>query len=145
MLMAQKWPTWTRSESVLFQFKSKADKSPECNKSQTAILYTAFGVLINVWNFSVVVQSLSHVQLFVTPWTAARQASLSVGFPRQEYWSRSPFPSAGDLPEQGIKPMSLACPALGGKFFTTEPPGKINFFSCQLFKSYLWCQIILRN
>ena len=144
MLLAQKWPTWTRSESVLFQFKSQTDKSPECSKSQTPVLYTAFGVLINVWNFSVV-QSLSHVQLFVTPWTAARQASLSVGFPRQEYWSRLTFPSPGDLPEQGIEPMSLASPALGGKFFTTEPPGKRNFFSCQLFKSHLWCQIILRS
>ena len=60
----------------------------------------------------------------MTPWTAAHQASLSVGFPRQEYWSGLPFPSPGDLPEQGIEPMSLASPALAGKFFTTEPPGK---------------------
>ena len=40
---------------------------------------------------------LSHVQLFVTPWTVARQAPLSMGFPRQEYWSGLPFPSPGDL------------------------------------------------
>ena len=43
-------------------------------------------------------QSLSHVQLFATPWTVARQAPLSTGFPRQEYWSGLPFPSPGDLP-----------------------------------------------
>ena len=42
-------------------------------------------------------------------------------FPRHEYWSRLPFPSSGDLPDPGIK---LACPALAGGFFTTEPPGK---------------------
>ena len=45
---------------------------------------------------------------FVTPWTAARQAPLSMGFSRQEYWSGVPFPSPGDLPNPGIEPMSLA-------------------------------------
>ena len=55
------------------------------------------------------------------PWTVAHQAPLSVGFPRQECWSRLPFPSPGDLPDPGIEPVS---PALAGRFFTTEPPGK---------------------
>ena len=58
---------------------------------------------------------------FVTPWTVAHQASLSMGFPRQEFWSGLPFPYPGDLPDLGIKPAS---PALEGGFFTTEPPGK---------------------
>ena len=58
---------------------------------------------------------------FATPLTVACQAPLSVGFPRQEYWSGLPFPSPGDLPDLGIKPMSSA---LAGRFFTTEPPGK---------------------
>ena len=53
--------------------------------------------------------------------TVALQAPLSMGFPRQEYWSGLPFPSSGDLPNPGIEPMS---PALAGVFFTTEPPGK---------------------
>ena len=44
-----------------------------------------------------------------------------MGFPRQEYWSRLPFPSPGDLPDPGIEPVS---PALAGRFFTTEPPDK---------------------
>jgi len=69
----------------------------------------------------VVVQSLSRVQLFATPWTIAHQAPLSMGFSRQEYWSGLPFPSAGDLPGPGIEPAS---PALAGGFLTTEPPGK---------------------
>ena len=47
-----------------------------------------------------------HVQLFVIPWTVAHQASLSMGFPRQEYWSGFPFPSPRDLPDPGIKPTS---------------------------------------
>ena len=54
------------------------------------------------------VKSLSRVQLFATPWTVAYQASLSMGFSRQEYWSGVPFPSPGDLPDPGIEPRSPA-------------------------------------
>ena len=57
----------------------------------------------------------------VTLWTVARQAPLSMGFPRQEYWSGLPFPSPGHLPDPRIKPVS---PALAGGFFITESPGK---------------------
>ena len=60
----------------------------------------------------VVIQSLSRVQLSVTPWTVARQAPLSVGFLRQEYWSGLPFPSLGDLPNAGIEAASLTSPAI---------------------------------
>ena len=67
----------------------------------------------------VIVELLSHVQLFEIPWTAARQAPLSMGFPRQEYWGGLPFPSPGDHPYPGIKPTSPASPALPGGFFTT--------------------------
>ena len=49
---------------------------------------------------------LSPVRLFATPWSVARQASLSLGFPRQEYWSGVPFPPPGDLPDPGIEPAS---------------------------------------
>ena len=55
------------------------------------------------------------------PWTVACQTPLSMGFPRQEYWSGLPFPSPGDLPNPGIKPAS---PALARGFFTTAAPGK---------------------
>ena len=58
---------------------------------------------------------------FVTVWTVACQTPLSMGFPRQEYWSGLPFPSPGHLPDPGIEPAS---PELAGGFFTTEPyPG----------------------
>ena len=56
----------------------------------------------------------------MTRWTVAQQAPLSMGFPKQEYWSMFPFPSPGNLPDPGIKPTP---PALPGIFFTTEPPG----------------------
>ena len=61
----------------------------------------------------------------VTPRAVARQAPLSMGFPRQEYWSGLPFPPPGDLLNPGVKPVALAVPAFSGKFFTTESPRKI--------------------
>ena len=54
-------------------------------------------------------KSLSRVRLFVIPWTVVYQASLSMGFSRQEYWSGLPFPSPGDLPDQGSNPGLLHC------------------------------------
>ena len=66
---------------------------------------------------------LSCVWLIATPWTVAHEAPLSMGFPRQDYWSRLPFPTTGDLPDPGIEPAS---PALAGGFFchwaTREAP-----------------------
>ena len=68
---------------------------------------------------------LGCIQLFVALWTVARQTSLSMGFPRQEYCSGLPVPPLGDLPDPGIKPESCASPTLAGGFFTTEPPGSL--------------------
>ena len=67
---------------------------------------------------------LSHVQLFATPWTVACQAPLSMGFPRQEYWSGLPFPSLGDLPDPQIEHSSLKSPALQVNPLPTKPPRK---------------------
>ena len=63
----------------------------------------------------------------VTPGTVARQAPLSMEFPRQEYWSGVPFPSPEDLPVPWIKPTSLASPASAGGLFTIEPFGFLMF------------------
>ena len=63
---------------------------------------------------------LSRVRLFATPWTVARQAPLSMGFSRQEYWSGLPFPPPEDLPDPGIEPVSPVSPALAGGFVITE-------------------------
>ena len=62
-------------------------------------------------------RALSHVQLSAIPWTVAYRSPLSMGFPRQEYWSGVPFPTSGGLPDPGIEPKSLASPALAGRFF----------------------------
>ena len=68
---------------------------------------------------------------FALLWTVAHQASLSMGFLRQEYWSGLLFPSPGDLPDPGIEPSS---PALAGVLFTTELPGR-PFFKLTWFQA----------
>ena len=84
---------------------------------------------------------LSHVQLSVTPWAVARQAPLSMGFPRQEHSSRLAFPPPRDLPDLGIKPMSLVT----GRFFDTVLPGKLKELYYKIkniffvFYVYLFC------
>ena len=76
--------------------------------------FTSSDILLRKW------KSLSRVQLFTIPWTVVYQASLSMGFSRQEYWSGLPFPAPGDLPNPGIKPRS---PALQADALPSEPPG----------------------
>ena len=58
------------------------------------------------------------------PWTVAHQIPPSMEFSREEYWSSLPFPSPGNLSDPVVELMSVASPALAGKFFTTAPPGK---------------------
>ena len=78
-----------------------------------------------LWSWSIwAFLSFSHVWLFEVPWPVVCQAPLSMDFSRQNYWSRLPLPTPGDLPNPRIQPMSLASPTLTGRFFTTAPPGK---------------------
>ena len=77
-----------------------------------------------------VLSHFSHVQLFVTIWTIACQATISMGFFRQESWRGLPCPPPGDLPNPGIKSVCLA-PALSGGFFTTSATWEAPF-SCRM-------------
>ena len=98
------------------------------SRTGAATYFSAFSVnlrtvtapLVVVFSCSVVSDSL------VTPWTIACQAPLSMGFPRQEYWSGLPFPPPGNLPNPGIEPTS---PALAGGFFTTSATREAPFQS----------------
>ena len=74
-----------------------------------------------------------------TPRAIAFQALISMGFPRQEYWSELPFPSPGDLPSSGIEPAS---PALAGGFFTTEPSAKPHINKCVMCLGTQSCPIL---
>ena len=81
------------------------------------------------------VQLLSCVQLFVTLWTAACQAPLSMEFSRQECWSELSFPSPGDLPDPGIEPES---PSLQADSLPSEPPGKTKPSKGHIFKNFFY-------
>ena len=86
----------------------------------------------------IVLSRFSHVQLFVTPWTVAGQAPLSMGFSRQEWWIGLPFPSPKDLPDAGIKPEPLTSPASAGGFFTTSA-------SWEALLTRLVCQLLMSS
>ena len=85
--------------------------------------------------------SFSHVQLFGTLWTVAHQAPLSLGFSRQESWSRLPCPPPGDLSNPGIELVSPMSSALAGGFFTTRANWEVPCSRYQYFISVL-CEII---
>ena len=74
----------------------------------------------------------SVVLYSATPWTAARQAPLSVEVSRQEYWSGLPCPSSGDLPKPGIEPGS---PTLQADSLPSEPPGKLLTYALMFYLS----------
>ena len=76
-------------------------------------------------------QSLSRVQLFVTPWTIARQASLSMGFSRQEYWRALPCLPPGNLPHPGIEPASAAPSALQADSLPLSQQGSLGVCACK--------------
>ena len=64
--------------------------------------------------------------IFMSQWTVSHQASLSMEFSRQQYWSGLPCSPSGDLPDPEIKPMSLMSPALAGNFFTTSTTWEVH-------------------
>ena len=75
---------------------------------------------------------------FLTPWTVAHQAPLSMGLSRQEYWSGWSFPSPEDLPDPGVEPAS---PPLAGGFFTIEPPEKLHYSLSQDILNIVPCAV----
>ena len=87
----------------------------KCERETYICVYIYICVCVCVCVCVCILSCFSHVQFFVTQWTVACQAPLSMGFYRQGYWSGLPFPSPGDLPNPGIEPAS---PALAGRFFT---------------------------
>ena len=86
--------------------------------SRPSILRNIFSLLNT--RFWVEFHVMLLAQSCATLWTVARQAPLSMGFSRQEYWTGLQFPPPGDLPDPRIEPTSLASPALAGGFFTTS-------------------------
>ena len=110
--------SWKRFEVILIQPPDVADKVQWSHIGELSSLRLSSAAMKRCFvTMPCYAQSLSQVQLFATLWTLALQAPLSMGFSRQEHWSRLPFPPPGDLLNPGIEPLS---PGLAGRFFTTS-------------------------
>ena len=112
---------------LVSQKKEQTKRKPEKKKQGKEVSYQHSNQGRRICSepiYVVCVCMLSHVCLSATLWAVARQAPLSTGFSRQEYRSGLPFPSPGDFPHPGVEPASLVSPALAGRVFTAEPPGK---------------------
>ena len=104
---------WLMQSSLWYQISSSLFLNCFSWVSYSLGLYT---ISLNLWiTCRARARHFSCVLLFVTPWTVACQAPLSMGFPRQEYWDGLPFPSPEDLPNPGIKPTSPALVEADGK------------------------------
>ena len=112
-MLAHAWCFPSKTKKLLRLWRG----TEKVSKSSVAFLL----VFLYSW---VLAQSLSHVWLCDPTNCNPPGSPLSMGFSRQEYWSGLPFPTPGDLPDSGIEPVSLASPALAGRFFTTVPPEK---------------------
>ena len=115
--------SWEDSGSMLnLEWAQRPPRSRAWFLSQRISPSLIPNVLGSLWvkRYVCVLNHFSHVQLFVTLWTVAHQAPLSMGFSRQEYWSGLPCPLPGDLPNSWIKPESFVSPAFAGRFFTTS-------------------------
>ena len=120
--MKRKTPLF-QANAALFQgmwFEEQWVSVPLCSLDQILFSGTqAAPPYADTLKVMVHAQSLSRVRLLATLWTVAHQASQSMGFSRQEYWSKL-HPPPENLPDSGIKPMA---PTLTDKFFTSVPPG----------------------
>ena len=127
------WHNW----SISYWVKVAQSCPTVCDPGE----YTVHGILqarILQW-VKVKVKSPSCVWLFVTPWTIACQAPLSLGFSGQEYWSGLPCPSSGDFLDPGIEPGSLT---LQAHSLPSEPPGWVAVpFSRGLTQLRNWTQV----
>ena len=97
--------------------------SAECNEFRAErwrIGLKPYLLNLKLMYYACVLSHFSHVWIFVTRWTVAHQAPLSMEFSRQVYWSGLPCPPPADLPDLGIKPASLMSPVMTGGFFTTS-------------------------
>ena len=105
------------SQKAMFQSRARG-----CVCVCVYVLFIYTYIYTHIYIYLCVYQSLSHIQLFVTPWAIIHQTPLSMEFSKKEYWSGLPFPSPGDHPNSGIEPGS---PALQADSLHSELPGKM--------------------
>jgi len=104
----------------LFRVKQRSKRKRDLLRITQKVVELGFDLKCVWLKVLCVLSRFSHVRFCATPWAAARQNSLSMGFSNQEHWSGLPCPPPGNLPDPGIKLTSLMSPALAGGFFTTS-------------------------
>ena len=115
------WPWHSSSENLSSENNINYEKVTTMKTFRAALLKVE-----NIWNeLACLLSHFSCIWLFATLWTIAWQPLLSMGFSRQDYSSGLPCPPPGDLPNPGMKPVSLMSPALAGGFFTTSTTWKL--------------------
>ena len=127
--------SWTLKKAVAAAAKSLQSCPTLCNPTRLPCPWDSPGKNTGVGcHFLLQCMKLklfSRVRLFATPWTAAYQAPLSIGFSRQEYQSGLPLPSPGDLPNPGIEPRSSV---LQTEALPFEPPGRYHYTTIKMAK-----------
>ena len=106
-----------------------------CFSSLYSVVAGSYGMCVPACKGSL----FSRVQLFVTPWTIAHQAPLSVEFSRQDYWSGLSCPPPWDLPDPGVKLASLMSPALAGSslpLVSPRKPGSSGYSMLNVWRNY---------
>ena len=111
--------------------------APLCPQTHSMVIFLVSEYIIGIditivgtspilvpWHVAWPLSCFTHIQFFVTLWTVASQAPLSMGFSRQEHWSGFPCPPPGGRPNLGIEPMYPVSPAVQMNSLSTEPPGK---------------------
>ena len=98
---------WWASVYGVAQSRTRLKQLSSSSKDLLLIGFMAYGMKKVKKSMHTCAQLLSHVHLFVTPWTATQHTPLSMGFLKQEYWNQLPFPSTGDLLTQGLNPHLL--------------------------------------
>ena len=144
------------SDHIPFKTTSNSIHCPQrqlscsCHEMQCTLVGVHTRAHVCVW--VCVPSCFSRVWLFAAPWTVAHQATLSMGFSRQKYYSGLPHPPSGDLPDPGIEPTSLTSLALAGGFFTTSttweaPKSNIAFCYIQVLKveTYIYTYMYIYN
>ena len=124
------------TQQIFLKIKKEACRSAQPPKITHNTFSVSIGFIVVLRNWKC--QSLSHAQLFSTPWTAVCQAPLFMGFSGQDYWSRLPFTSLGDLPKSGTEPR---CPAMQANSLPSELLSRI--ISLDLTNSY-WLRALVQ-
>ena len=131
-------------ESLIWSVKGWRTKRLSAPSNRKFLLpdHPQIGITAFSYLYVYMLSQFSYVQLFVTLWTVAHQAPLSLVFSRQEYWGGLPCPLPGDLPDSGIERAFFTSPALTGRIFTTRSTWEVFYTWTSFSYLYTWTETL---